>query len=151
MDFELRHPLYIAINRSFPTLFCSNSVHVMYCTCMCLLVLVLGASTEASAPAWHHKKWCHNESTAGADASVDVHNIANTHMIHICDRLWENRPIGASYNFCDLRAKNCLRIDVLSLHISCSMPELCALETRSCKTAVLRNAHSKIAKLGKVR
>ena len=51
----------------------------------------------------------------------------------------------------DDRAKNCLRIDVLSLHISRSMPELCALETRSCKTAVLRNAHSKIAKLGKVR
>ncbi len=51
----------------------------------------------------------------------------------------------------DDRAKNCLCIDVLSLHISRSMPELCALETRSCKTAVLRNAHSKIAKLGKVR
>ena len=51
----------------------------------------------------------------------------------------------------DDRAKNCLRIDVLSLHIPCSMPELCALETRSCKTAVLRNAHLKIAKLGKVR
>ena len=51
----------------------------------------------------------------------------------------------------DDRAKNCLRIDMLSLHIPCSMPELCVLETQSCKTAVLRNAHSKIAKLGKVR
>ncbi len=40
---------------------------------------------------------------------------------------------------------------MLSVHIPHSMPELCALETRSCKTAVLRNAHhSKIAKLGKV-
>ena len=29
----------------------------------------------------------------------------------------------------DDRAKNCLRIDVLSLHIPRSMPELCALET----------------------
>ncbi len=51
----------------------------------------------------------------------------------------------------DDRAKNCLRLDMLSVHIPCSMPELCALETRSCKTAVMRNAHSKIAKLGKVR
>ncbi len=51
----------------------------------------------------------------------------------------------------DDRAKNCLRIDVLSVHIPRSMPELCTLETRGCKTAVLRNAHLKIAKLGKVR
>ena len=51
----------------------------------------------------------------------------------------------------DDRAKNCLRIDIVSVHIPRSIPELCALETRSCKTAVLRNAHSKIAKLGKVR
>ena len=51
----------------------------------------------------------------------------------------------------DDRAKNCLRIDMLSLHTPLSIPELCALETRSCKSAVLRNAHSKIAKLGKVR
>ncbi len=36
----------------------------------------------------------------------------------------------------DDRAKNCLRIDMLSVHIPHSMPELCALETRSCKTAV---------------
>ena len=49
-----------------------------------------------------------------------------------------------------IRVKNCLRIDMLSVHIPRSMTELCALETRSCKTAVLRNAHSKIAKLGKV-
>ena len=51
----------------------------------------------------------------------------------------------------DDRAKNCLRIDMLSVQISRSMPELCVLETRSCKSAVLRNAHPKIAKLGKVR
>ncbi len=41
------------------------------------------------------------------------------------------------------RAKNCLRIDMLSVHILRSMPELCSLETQSCKTAVVRNAHSK--------
>ncbi len=35
---------------------------------------------------------------------------------------------------------------MLSVHIPRSMPELCALETQSCKTAVLRNAHSKVKK-----
>ena len=40
---------------------------------------------------------------------------------------------------------------MLSLHIPLFMPELCALETQSSEIAVLRNAHLKIAKLGKVR
>ena len=76
-------------------------------------------------------------------------------VIIICDRLWKTDQLAQAIIFAiyiqDDRAKNCLRIDMLSLHIACSMPELCALETRSCKTAVLKNAHSKIAKLGKVR
>ena len=38
----------------------------------------------------------------------------------------------------DDRAKNYLRNDMLSVHTPRSMPELCDLETRSCKTAVLR-------------
>ena len=49
------------------------------------------------------------------------------------------------------RAKNCLCIDTLSLHIPLFIPELCALETQSSEIAILRNAHLKIAKLGKVR
>ncbi len=53
----------------------------------------------------------------------------------------------------DDRAKNCLRIDTLSVHIPRFMPELWALETRSCEihVAVMRKRPLKIAKLGKVR
>ncbi len=56
----------------------------------------------------------------------------NFTQLLICDRLWEKGT-----------AKNCLCI--------LFMPELCALETQSFEIAVLRNAHLKIAKLGKVR
>ncbi len=58
-------------------------------------------------------------------------------VCNICDTLWEKGHILAqamifAMYIPDDRAKNCLRIDMLSVRIPRSMHELWALETQSC-------------------
>ena len=73
----------------------------------------------------------------------------------IRDRLWETTLLEQAkilmINVPNDRAEHRLHKDMLSVHIPSSIPELCALETRSRKMLYREKRLSKIAQLGKIR
>ena len=52
--------------------------------------------TSAKGIEYAHTYWCEGHTNVQGPKGQGTLGVVK------CDRLWENRPIGASYNFCDL-------------------------------------------------